>query len=195
VQHGGGVGGIADHHQVGVGGHPGRVESEVLGRVEQHPLHGVAGGPQRGLRLGELRVHHHRPAGVAQRPGEQHEALGRAGGEEYLFRGSPVPVSDGGPGRAGVRVRGQPAQGGDHRIGQPVGHRGAADVDRQVDQAGGDLDVPVVPEVGLVRRGLGELSAHVRDPAGKPPPGTADPGVGRVTTAPPARPFMNSSHF
>ncbi len=193
VQDRGRVRGVADHDQVGVVRDAGRVQAEAVGRVEQDAVHPVPGGPQRRLRLGELRVHHHRAAGAGQGTGDQHEAFGGPGGEKYLLRGSPVPVSDGGAGRRRVRVRGQVAQRGGDRVGQPVRHGGTAHVDRQVDQAGRGLGVAVVAQVGLVERGgaSGRWCGHVRDPAGKPPPGTAHPGVGRVTV----RQFMSSSHF
>ena len=88
--------------------------------VEQHPLDRVSGGPQRRLRLGELRVHHHRPAHAAQRLGDQHEALGGAGGEQHLVRvdgrvgrrrpPGPAPGPGSGPGRSGSRRSGRPAR-------------------------------------------------------------------------------------
>ena len=68
VQHGGRVGRVADDHQVGVGRNAGRVEREAVLGAQHHPVHVVAGDPQRHLGFGELRVHDHGAARRA-RPG------------------------------------------------------------------------------------------------------------------------------
>jgi hypothetical protein len=94
----------------------------------------MAGGPQRGLRLGEARVHGH---GVpwTQDPGQQHEGLGRAGGEQYLRLVPPVPRRRGTEGSALVGVGAEPVQRALQPAAQPRRRRGGADVDGEVQQA------------------------------------------------------------
>ncbi len=125
-------------------------QPEPVRRVEQHPLDGVARGPQRRLRLGELRVHHHRPACPAQRLGDQHEALGGTGGQQHLGRWPAVPGGDGGPRRPGVRVRREVGERCRDRPGQPARLRGLPHVDGEVDQALAHLRVAVVGEIDQV---------------------------------------------
>jgi hypothetical protein len=102
VRHGRRVGRVADEDQVRVVRHQSRVEGER--ERQNHPVYLVPGREQRGLRLGELRVHDDGAPGP-QRPRQQHEGLGRARGEQDLTVAAPVPGRDRGDRLALVRVR------------------------------------------------------------------------------------------
>jgi hypothetical protein len=78
---------------------------------------------------------------------EQHERLGRAGGEQHLRRIPAMPCGDRRGGLALVRVRRQRAQRLRDRIRQPAGHRLVPHVDREIDQARTHLGVAVMIEV------------------------------------------------
>jgi hypothetical protein len=151
MQHRGGVGGIADEHQIGVVRDQGRVEPESVRLAEQDPLDDMPGVAQRRLRFGELRVHHHRPARPAQRLGEQHEGLGGAGGEQDLGGVAGVPGSDRRGGRGGVRVRREPGQRRGDRAGEPGRERLPAHVHGEIDQPVAGLGVAVVCKIVVAR--------------------------------------------
>ena len=151
MQHRGGVGGVADEDQVGVVRDQRRVEPEAVGLAQQDPVDPVPGVAQRGLRLGELRMHHHRPARPAQGLGEQHEGLGGAGGEQHLGRIAAVPGGDRGGRRGRVRVRREVGQRLRDRAGQPGRQRLPAHVDGEIDQPVADLGVAVVAKIVVAR--------------------------------------------
>ena len=95
VQHAGRVGRVADHDQIGV-------IRDQLGvragsrprRDQQHPVRAVAGGDQRRLRLGELRVDDHRPP-PRLGAGQQGEGFRPARGRQHLIAGDLVGGGDG----------------------------------------------------------------------------------------------------
>ena len=103
-------------------------------------------GGQRRLRLGELRVHDHRPAYPEPCLGQQRERLRRTGGEQHLVGGPAVPRGKRRARRGGIRVGREILQRRGDRAGEPVGQRVGADVDREVDQARGEFGVAVEPE-------------------------------------------------
>ncbi len=108
MQHRRRVGRVAEHHQVGVRWHQRGVQCERFG--EHDPAYRLLGRPQRRLRGGERRVHAHGEPGP-QRPGKQHEGLGRAGREQHLGGTAPVPGGDRGSGRHGVGIAAEGVQG------------------------------------------------------------------------------------
>ena len=125
------VGRVADEDQVRVVRHQAGVERER--EREDHPVDLVPGRAQRRLRLGELRVHDDR-APWPQDPREQHEGLGRAGGEQHLGRRAGVAGRHRGDRLPLVRVGRE--VGAADALGQPARCPARADVDREVDQAG-----------------------------------------------------------
>ena len=108
---------------------------------QHHPVGLVAGGVQRGLRLGELRVHDHRLPG-SQGPGQQGEGLGAARRRQHLVGRQPVGGGDRRHGLVGARIAGQPSDRvGDHRR-EPRRRGRDPHVDREVDQAVGEVASP-----------------------------------------------------
>ncbi|MPM78471.1 hypothetical protein SDC9_125482 [bioreactor metagenome] len=162
VQDAGGVGRVADQQQVGV-----RQRIDVQGeRRGQDVAPGrTSRGEQRRLRLGELRMHHHRPV-AGDGPGDQRERLRPARGGQHHLRRDTVERRDRGAGRGRVRVGAEAGQGRGDRRQHPVRRAGETYVDRQVDQTLGHLGVAVVIEVGArggVRvRGVAELLGQLR---------------------------------
>jgi hypothetical protein len=138
---------VADEDQIGVVRDQGGVEPEAVLLAQQHPLDRVPGIAQRGLRLGELRVHHDRAPRTAQRLGDQHEALGGTRGEQHLARTAAVPGRDGIGRFRPIGVRGQPVQRRGDRPGEPSGHRLPPHVYGEVDKPGSHLRVAVVVKV------------------------------------------------
>ncbi|AIA02870.1 hypothetical protein DC74_2360 [Streptomyces noursei] len=196
VQYRGRVGGIAHHHQVRVVRHRRRIQPEAVPLRQQHPPDRVPGVPQRRLRLGELRMHHHRPP-RPDRPRQQHERLRGTGRQQHPTLRETVPDGDRPTGRPAVRIRRQPVQRrGDLGL-QPGRGSARPDVDRQIRQtrqiSAAHLRIAVVPQVDLFRAGAGagrgqRRSGHAGPPADvalKAVPGSASP-VGRASSA--ARP-------
>ena len=98
------------------------------------------------MRLGELRVHHHRSS-PRSCPGEQGERLGGTGGGEHLVAGSPVTPGDGGLGGVGGGVVADVVEAVAQRLLEPERSGSGVDVHREVEQPGvAHLDVPVVPQ-------------------------------------------------
>ena len=145
VQDAGGVGRVADDHEVGVVGDGGGVEGEAGAGVEQHVLGRMAGEGEGDVRLGELRMHHDRSRPVAG-PGDERERLGRAGGGEHLGRVAAVPPGQRSLGLAGIRVAADVVEARPQRRVQPLRPRPVVHVDREVDQPLVELGVPVMAE-------------------------------------------------
>jgi hypothetical protein len=154
------VGRIAHHHQVGVLGTSAGSRRNPDSRLQQYPLTAVPGREQRRLRLGELRVHHH-GAARPQRPGQQHEGLGRAGGEQHLFGRAAVRGGDRRGGRRGVGVRGEPRQRRRDPVEQPARRTRDPDVDREIHQPLTGFAVAVVAQVGCSGHAV-IIAAHGR---------------------------------
>ena len=106
MQDAGRVGRVADDHQVGVVGDG--AGSSANRRRGQHDLGDrVAGLLERGVRLGELRVHDDRAAPRPE-PGDERERLGRAGGRQHLVaRGRPWRAATAASRRVGAGVGGR----------------------------------------------------------------------------------------
>jgi hypothetical protein len=111
----------------------------------------VAGGAQGGLGLSELRVDDDR-ASRPEGPRDQHERLGGSGGQQHLAGGAAVPGGDGGGRRGGVRVPREVVERVPDRGVEPRWTGRPAHVDREVDEAGRRLDVPVMPQIVVLHR-------------------------------------------
>ena len=130
----------AEHDQVRLLGHRGRVEDEAFGGVAEDPVHRDPTGAQGRLGGGERRVHAGRQP-WPQRLGEQPERLRRAVEQQALIGCHAVPSGDRLQRRSlvGVRREVDRLQVTD----QPVGRR-PPDVDGEVHGSGRDLTVAMV---------------------------------------------------
>ena len=143
VHHPGRVGGVADHDQIGLLGHPRGIQD--VRRVEDEPLHLVPCCAQGSLGFGERRVHTHRVR-RGKGPGQQHERLRPTGGDQHLAGVAVVPAGDRIGGERRVGVGGEAVQGALEAADQPRRRGVAADVDGEVEQTGGELGVAVVAQ-------------------------------------------------
>ncbi len=145
MQDPGRVGRVPDDHEVGVPGNRVRVEREsALGRAV-HGRDRVSGLLQRGVRLGELRVHHHRPPPRAH-PCEQGERLGRPRRRQHFVDGSAVPPSDRLARGCRIGVGAHTVEAVVQGAVEPRGARAGVDVDGEVEETGTGLLVAVVPQ-------------------------------------------------
>lgn len=151
VQYGGGVGRVADDHQVGGLGHRPRIEAEAVRRPQHDAVHRMPGVAQGRLRLRELRVDDDRvacPGGA----GQQDERLRGTRREQHLLGRAAVAGGDGPVRGAVVRVAGQPVEGGREAFPEPWRGCAGAHVDGQIGEvvaAVADLGVAVVPQIVL----------------------------------------------
>ena len=125
VQGPGRVGRIADHDQVGAAGIRSGCSANPSAGSSSTRSTRCPAVQQRGLRFGELRMHHHRLP-RSQRPGQQGERLRAAGGEQHLLDRSLVPPGHRGDRGGRSRIAAQGPGGRVDRLGEPRRRRRAS---------------------------------------------------------------------
>lgn len=145
VQHGRGIGGVAQHHQVGGVGH--EIGVEVPGRREHHLFDRDVRCAQGALGLGERGLHKSRQPGLQLR--QQRETLGGPGQQQHLGRVAAVMPGNGLHGPSLIvdpGIAGEVTDAGIQRSQQKV-RGGTTHVDREVDKSGLDVTVAVTSKV------------------------------------------------
>ncbi len=165
MQHARRIGGISQHHEVGVLGHRRRVQPVAVLGPALHDAHLVTGAFEGGVRFGELGMHDH---GVAPRlpPRHEFERLRRARRHEHLVGPAVVQFGDGLARRSDVGIGGGAAYPVPQRLLEPCRSGLRMHVDGEVDEPAAGLAITVVEQRLGHRRIRYDVTRDHRDRCG-----------------------------